>query len=322
MRDDRFLRALGDIDDSYVDGALEDIRPAPARPVKRIVVTIALAAAVAMTATFFGLNIGRARAPEADPAVTSQTEPTDSGHSLTPRPPVIKPGAPLKTGETGTEQTDTETPPETDPPVTEPPATEPPRDPATEPYYTEPVPVTEPATEPATELATEPPDPPVEIDGITSDDLYVMLYTETGHTFNEPATEQNNKERAMEARGWYFTALELEEASNATAPATSGYDPLIGKANVASFIYWTAKELEVPLPPVRDWKRFDDFADGEWYSDAVFAVYRAGLLEEEYEGHFGTNDLISAGEAESAVRHLIDLVRNSGSEKAKVLFEN
>ncbi len=318
MRDDRFLRALGDIDDSYVDGALEDIRPAPARPVKRIVVTIALAAAVAITALFFGLNIGRARAPEADPAVTSQTEPTGPGHSVKPRPPVIKPGAPRKTGETGTEQTDTETPPETDPPVTEPPATDPPRDPATEPYYTEPVPVTEPATEPA----TEPPDPPVEIDGITGDDLYVMLYTETGHTFNEPATEQNNKERAMEARSWYYTSLGFAETPSATEPATSGYDPRIGKANVASFIYQTARELEVPLPPVRDWKRFDDFSEGEWYSDAVFAVYRAGLLEEEYEGHFGTNDLISAGEAESAVRLFIDLVRNSGSEEAHVLFEN
>lgn len=320
MRDDRFLRALGDIDDSYVDGALEDIRPAPARPVKRIVVTIALAAAVAITALFFGLNIGRARAPEADPAVTSQTEPTDSGHSVKPRPPVIKPGAPLKTDETDTEQTDTETPPETDPPVTEPPATEPPRDPATEPYYTEPAPVTEPATEPA----TEPPDPPVEIDGITSDDLYVMLYTETGHAFNEPATEQeqNKKGRARVARNWYYESLGLEDVPQKTAPATSGYDPLIGKANVASFIYRTAKELEVPLPPVRDWKRFDDFSEGEWYSDAVFAVYRAGLLEEEYESHFGTNDLISAGEAESAVRLFIDLVRNSGSAKAHVLFEN
>ncbi len=317
MRDDRFLRALGDIDDSYVDGALEDIRPAPARPVKRIVVTIALAAAVAITALFFGLNIGRARAPEADPAVTSQNAPTDPGHSVKPRPPVIKPGAPRKTGETGTEQTDTETPPETDPPVTEPPATEPPRDPATEPYYTEPV--TEPATEPATELATEPPDPPVEIDGITGDDLYVMLYTETGHTFNEPATEQEKKDRA---RDWYFTALELQEENGENISTIVERDSLIRKSKVASFIYRTARELEVPLPPVRDWKRFDDFADGEWYSDAVFAVYRAGLLEEEYESHFGTNDLISAGEAESAIRHLVDLVRNSGSGKEKILFEN
>ncbi|MBQ3901405.1 MAG: hypothetical protein II736_06760, partial [Clostridia bacterium] len=257
MRDDRFLRALGDIDDSYVDGALEDIRPAPARPVKRIVVTIALAAAVAITALFFGLNIGRARAPEADPAVTSQNAPTGPGHSVKPRPPVIKPGAPLKTGETGTEQTDTETPPETDPPVTEPPATEPPRDPATEPYYTEPV------TEPATEPATEPPDPPVEIDGITGDDLYVMLYTETGHTFNEPATEQEKKDRA---RSWYFTALGLNSGMNAgmryAGPQSGEYDPRIRKASVASLIYTTARELEVSLPSVREWKWFDDFSEG------------------------------------------------------------
>ena len=73
---------------------------------------------------------------------------------------------------------------------------------------------------------------------------------------------------------------------------------------------------------MREWTWFDDFADGQWYSDAVFAVYRAGLLDAASERHFGTDDLISTEEAESAVRLFVEVVRNSGSEKAKVLFEN
>lgn len=76
MRDDRFLRALGDIDDSYVDGALEDIRPAPARPVKRIVVLAACVAAVAATLAIMipAMMKGRGTTPPTGTSAQSGTE--------------------------------------------------------------------------------------------------------------------------------------------------------------------------------------------------------------------------------------------------------
>lgn len=49
MKDDRFLRAIGDIDDSCLDEAMEDIKSVPARPVKRILILAACVAAVAAT---------------------------------------------------------------------------------------------------------------------------------------------------------------------------------------------------------------------------------------------------------------------------------
>jgi len=98
MRDDRFLRALGDIDDSYVDGALEDIKSVPARPVKRILI---LAACVAVVAATFAVMIpammkgkntvhddvkGTVVASVPDETEPKETEPKETEIETTPDP--------------------------------------------------------------------------------------------------------------------------------------------------------------------------------------------------------------------------------------------
>ena len=112
MRDDRFLRALGDIDDSYVDGALEDIRPAPARPVKRIVILAACAAVLAATLLFAvpAMIKGRGTTPPAGTPLASESETNSGMEPLTDEPKQTDPReteTDVDTGiETGHKETD------------------------------------------------------------------------------------------------------------------------------------------------------------------------------------------------------------------------
>ncbi len=74
MRDDRFLRALGDIDDSYADEALEDIKNRPVRPAKRIVILAACVAVLAATLAIMIPAMMKSRDTSPAPAIPAQSE--------------------------------------------------------------------------------------------------------------------------------------------------------------------------------------------------------------------------------------------------------
>ena len=338
MRAEDLALALGGLDESFIAPAAADMLSDGKRRVPRMVKLFAIAAAavtVAVLLLLAGLSVGKPRTPVSHPEATVRTEPGEPGGNNGGRPdlPVVKPGAsPEKS--TGTET-------ETDPPVTEPPATEP-----TEPGYTEPAPVTEPEqteqtpTDHGTERETETrelsnagpgSDPPAYYEGLTNDEIYVILYRAFLSGDPAPAEENSGQgtssgqvaadpEEISAARTWYRETFEgnVEEtgpntATPATAPGESFYPavpPFVSRASFAERLYTMARSKGVTLPAKREWTGFDDFADGKRYSDAVFAVYRAGLMDGISEGHFGIREPVTARDVASAAAKLSVIIRD------------
>ncbi|MBR3990985.1 MAG: hypothetical protein IKI91_02520 [Clostridia bacterium] len=126
----------------------------------------------------------------------------------------------------------------------------------------------------------------------------------TGGTGDNPAA----------AKQWYLrTFSEIE--SGGTGQSSGGeVTPLpMTKAQLAVRLYNAAHNIGVILPAVREWAWFDDFADGQWYSDAVFEAYRAGVIDAVSAHHMGTDEPISASEAEAAAAKFAAIMLESGA---------
>ena len=126
----------------------------------------------------------------------------------------------------------------------------------------------------------------------------------TGGTGDNPAA----------AKLWYLRTFFGEDAVGGVLGSVGNSPPPdLTKAQFADRLYNAAHKLGVALPAVREWAWFDDFADGQWYSDAVFEAYRAGVIDAVSAHHMGTDEPISASEAEAAVAKFAAIMLESGA---------
>lgn len=334
MRPEGIIDALGALDEEMIAPAAADMLRDEKRRAPRALKLIAIAAAAVTAAALLlvaGLNIGRPRTPVVHPEATAETETEDRR-----RDPVIKPGGsrPDVAESADTEDGSGATEPETDPPVTDPPATEP-----TEPGYTEPAPATEPepretdprkpTTQPesseessqtphATPKSVDEPtpeDPPVESPGVTENEFAIMLY----RAFGSPNVGNPNYQEGEAAEKWLSQTFFPENPYSITSTQgePTGTDPIpapgITRGVLAIDIYIMAQNVSVSLPTVRDWPGFDDVADGQWYSNAIYTVYRAGIIDPTSEHHFGVNEKVGAAEAKAAAEKFAAIVRENGT---------
>ncbi len=240
-------------------------------------------------------------------------------------------------------------PPYTDPEPTEP-AGEPGGNPVTGPVETEPQdPTAEPDdTEPGGYIACEPADndPTPELYNVTKDDFYVIMYRTLGSTSRpqeQPDTAGSEQQghsweawqiceegaidsvagsepgctdtdEITEAKQWYRRTFSEIESEGAGQSSGGEVTPLpMTKAQLAVRLYNAAHNIGVILPAVRDWPWFDDYAEGRWYSDAVFEAYRAGIINAAGEHHLGTDEPISVSEAEAAVSAFAAILLEKGA---------
>ena len=340
MRADDIVNAIGELDESLIAPAASDMLNDGKKRMPKPFKLFAIAAAAVLATVLLlvaGLNIGRPRTPVIHPEATTETE---TEHPVKPKQPKETRGKdPDTTGIAGTNdptQTDAAVPADTEPPVTDP-AWEP-TDPTAEPDYTGPEPSTEPGNEPGQQKSPTPPessnkpqgsqdsgdeptpvDPPVETPGVTSDEFTVMLY----RAFGSPNVGNPNYQEGEAAGKWLSQTFFPDNPYYITSLGEpTGTDPIpapgITRAVLAGNIYIMAQNVSVSLPTVRDWPGFDDFVDGKWYSNAIYTVYRAGIIDPTSEHHFGASEKISAAEAKAAAEKFAAIVRESGSIGATV----
>ena len=141
---------------------------------------------------------------------------------------------------------------------------------------------------------------------------------ETGISCGEPmpaspATGETGDNPAA-AKQWYLRTFVSEDAVGVVLDSEGNSPPPdLTKAQFADRLYNAAHKLGVALPAVREWAWFDDFADGQWYSDAVFEAYRAGVIDAVSAHHMGTDEPISASEAEAAAAKFAAIMLESGA---------